>query len=173
MVSPETPRGLEPQSPARQAPEAGRTAFGRRRGARGRRIRPPDLAERLTAVSASLAAALFLLAFRSAGIAGATRTTAALLRKAAASLADPGRSDREKARLARRDSLRMLGRFAGLTGRLAAALAAPTLVLLALDAAGISRIADAAALLAKWETAALAAAAYAVGALVGRRRPAA
>lgn len=127
----------------------------------------------MTTVSAVLAAALFLLAFRRARIAPATRETAASLRKAAASLADPGRSDREKARLARRDSLRLLARFAGLTGRLLAALAAPTLLLLALDAAEVSRFTDTAALLARWETAALAAGAYAAAALLGRRRAAA
>lgn len=123
----------------------------------------------MTAVSALLAAALFLLAFRRARIAPATRSVAVLLRESAASLADTGTSDRQKARLARRDSLRMLRRFTGLTGRLLAALAAPTLLLLALDAAGISRFADTAEVLVGWETAALAAALYAVTAFVRRR----
>lgn len=127
----------------------------------------------MTAASALLAGVIFLLALRRARVGRSALEAAALAREAFASLAAPGRSDEEKARLARRHSLGLLKQSGRITGRFLAAAAAPALLLLALDAAGISRWADAAALLAKWETTVAAAAAAAAAALFHRRRAAA
>lgn len=127
----------------------------------------------MTAASALLAAVIFLLALRRARVGRSALEAAALAREAFASLFAPDRSDEQKARLARRHSLGLLKQFGRITGRFLAAAAAPALVLLALDAAGISRWTDAWALLAKWETTVAAGAAAAAAALFHRRRAAA
>ena len=127
----------------------------------------------MTAASALLAAVIFLLALRRARVGRSALEAAALAREAFASLSAPDRSDEQKARLARRHSLGLLKQFGRITGRFLAAAAAPALLLLALDAAGISRWADAWALLAKWETTVAAGAAAAAAALFHRRRAAA
>lgn len=127
----------------------------------------------MTAASALLAAVIFLLALRRARVGRSALEAAALAREAFASLLAPDRSDEQKARLARRHSLGLLKQFGRITGRFLAAAAAPALLLLALDAAGISRWTDAWALLAKWETTVAAGAAAAAAALFHRRRAAA
>lgn len=103
-------------------------------------------------VSAALAVLCFAAALKAVRIVPVSLRAAEVSREAAGWIRDRTLDDDEKERLVRKASLSLMGAFVSILGRGFAALAAAAAPVVALNLAGIVRIADVAELLARWES---------------------
>ena len=105
----------------------------------------------MTLVAVLLACAAFLIALRLSPLERLVLDAAAAFRKAVATIRNDALADEEKERLVQEGALQLMKRFAAITMVGAATLAVPVLVLLALDALGVTEFQAAIDLSLRWE----------------------